>query len=717
MKRNAERGIKGRRSSISYIGVVYGRKAYLLRPNAVLEGKMGAYSVVGRAGIGGFASVYVARNVVTRRPVAIKISSDLKADSSGNKRTRRELEMLLNCKKKVGTDHIVDVLDYGECEGRPFFVMEHLMKSCDEFGHPEYPFRIPESEVHGDKMRQAFMLGFLESVRAVHRAGYIHRDIKEGNILFRTGKWPKPLLVDFGSAVPIEAVDEAIDYEARRAYQVTATEQSVATPGRGPGDARYSPCWDIFEIGHLIRDMFAEKVPDNWGYIINKCISQRPNCRYDDVDSLIEDVRSIDKIQNRQYWNMRKRRISQQREAERLIDDAEEERVDIIQFVRHDRERTRSKASVWTIDLNCRETCRRFVSNDCNVLTLPENTILIIQGKGILEANIKGPSSSIVVLRDYAVFHNTSDEYPPENGLLYALIGPGTYLNFPNIDYNEGRNAFFGKAGARRIFRDMDATTALRFGSGRDTFSQIEEETVAGINDSDLPDMYKKILVKFFKGNEFSVIPPKLLLRMHLDISKRVPIAQVEGSTARWLVETGCPVSEPSEIMGEARRFLNERKLHLRGLDRLKRYTMIDYSKQLLVTSEDPIPFEGHECRIGGDPADSWKIRLDVNGDEHEYYVETGAAYSYIHDLFDKVGSPVSKVRDFGVSGKVWEADVYKVRASFCGNEFDLLCADAKDSEEGTYAVPEDGVVGFEFFKNFAVMVDNVDRIMKWHRI
>ena len=96
----------------------------------------------------------------------------------------------------------------------------------------------------------------------------------------------------------------------------------MATPGRGPGDARYSPRWDIFEIGHLIRDLFAENVPGNWGYIINKCISQRPKFRYDDVDSLVEDVRSIDKIQNMQYWAMRKRRISEQRKNERLIDDA-----------------------------------------------------------------------------------------------------------------------------------------------------------------------------------------------------------------------------------------------------------------------------------------------------------------------------------------------------------------------------------------------------------
>ncbi len=716
MKRNAKRGVKRSGSSVSYIDVVHGREAYLLRGNAVLDGQTGTYSVVGRAGSGGFASVYVARNIITGKLVAIKIASDLKADSSGNERTRREFKILMDCKKKVGTNHIVDVLDYGECEGRPFFVMEHLGMSHPP-GHPEYPFDIPETDPQGGMKRQAFMLGILESVRAVHRAGYIHRDIKAGNILFRAGKWPKPLLVDFGSAVPIETEDEAIDYEARRVYQVTEKDQSAATPGRGPGDSMYSPRWDIFEVGHLIRDLFAENVPGNWGYIINKCISQRSEFRYDDVDSLIKDVRSIDKIQNRQYWDMRKRRISEQREKERLIEGAEEERVDILQFVRQDMERTRSKAPVWTIDLNCRETCRRFVADDSDVLNLPENTILIIQGKGILEANVKGPSSSIVVLRDYAVFHNTNDECPPENGLLYALIGPGTYLNFPNIDYNEGRNAFFGKAGTRRIFRDMDATTALRFGSSRDTFFEIEEETVAGINDSDLPDMYKKILVRFFKGNEFSVIPPKPLLRMHLDISKRVPIAQVEGSDAKWLVETGCPVSEPPKIVGEARRFLNERNLRLRGLDRLKRYTMIDYSRQLLVTSEDPIPFEGHECRIGGDAADSWKILLDVNGDEHEYYVETGAAYSYIHGLFDKVVSPEKRVRDFGVSGNVWKADVYKVRASFFGNEFDLLCADVSDSEEDAYDVPEEGIVGFEFFKNFAIMVDNVARIMKWHKI
>ena len=139
-------------------------------------------------------------------------------------------------------------------------------------------------------------------------------------------------------------------------------------------------------------------------------------------------------------------------------------------------------------------------------LTLPPNAIVIVDGPGILKADICGPSSSIVVLRRYASLNNTSTQFPPENSLLYALVGPGSYLNFPNIKEQDRPKFFFGDERKRRVFRDMDATTAFRFG-GPAAFSDVENHTINGLEMSDLPKRYCKQLIAFFKGESFSVLP------------------------------------------------------------------------------------------------------------------------------------------------------------------------------------------------------------------
>jgi hypothetical protein len=52
----------------------------------------------------------------------------------------------------------------------------------------------------------------------------------------------------------------------------------------------------------------------------------------------------------------------------------------------------------------------------------------------------------------------------------------------------------------------MDATTAFRF-NGPDTFFGIVQQTVDGLEKSDLPLRYRNQLIEFFKGESFSVTP------------------------------------------------------------------------------------------------------------------------------------------------------------------------------------------------------------------
>lgn len=462
----------------------------------------GITEIVGRLGSGGFACVYAAKVVDLGTDVAIKISSDLEKDSPGNLRTKRELETLRDCLKKSGRNSVVNVLDDGECEGRPFFVMERLHSAEDAGIEEEYPLErfVGSGVMANEKSRINFIRGVLASVAAVHKAGYIHRDIKAGNILYRKNIG-LPLLVDFGSAVKIE--EDVPDFEARYFERVTGTGESVVTPGRAPADLRFRPDWDIFSIGHLIRDMFGEDVPMAWGRVINKCISQRPENRYHDVESLDRDIERLQDISQAEYREQRRIRIRRHREQERELDGGQYEQVAVENImVVGDSQPGRT---IITIDLN-RERGRWYEINQ--TIELRPNTVLNVNGPGVLKADIVGPSSSVVVLRDFAVLHNTSDKFPPENALLYVLTGPGTYLHFPNVRPEDIHARFFQGREKRRIFTDLEGTTALRFGASQpDTFNAIANETLHGIEIGDLPEDYKKVLIDYFNGKGYDVNP------------------------------------------------------------------------------------------------------------------------------------------------------------------------------------------------------------------
>ena len=348
------------------------------------------------------------------------------------------------------------------------------------------------------------MLDLTDAIGALHECGWVHCDIKPQNIARRAdGKY---VLIDFGSAHKMDpegATDHRIDESSRgfrgSRYVVAGTKYYE------PPELCFRPCRDVYALGHVLRDCFKEEVPFEWSMIINKCISWRPQYRYPDVDALRNDIADLGKIKQKTYWTLREKKIKEQRAAERaLLFAADRPRfVDWREILSPDSLRSTSDLTVFKINLK-RDPVACLEAKE--PLTLPPNAIVIVDGPGILKADICGPSSSIVVLRRYASLNNTSTQFPPENSLLYALVGPGSYLNFPNIKEQDRPKFFFGDERKRRVFRDMDATTAFRFG-GPAAFSDVENHTINGLEMSDLPKRYCKQLIAFFKGESFSVLP------------------------------------------------------------------------------------------------------------------------------------------------------------------------------------------------------------------
>ena len=196
------------------------------------------------------------------------------------------------------------------------------------------------------------------------------------------------------------------------------------------------------------------------------------------------------------------------------------------------------------------------------------------------------------------------------------------------------------------------------------------------------------------------------------ELVHRVPVVEKDG--ARWMVDTGCPYSYPRLTLKlSTQQFHGIPGLRVMGLDMLRRYVKIDYASQTIVTSDEPIALDGAIVQFRTDSLERWLVPMSVGDETREFYVDTGAAYSYVWNLSPQFPY-VDTVQDNGFSGNTWLADVRKVPCSFSGHPFDILCANAPENQEhpNGAAVPEEGVIGYEFFNNFTLVADRLGRTM-----
>ncbi|MBI3181445.1 MAG: protein kinase [Myxococcales bacterium] len=175
-----------------------------IRLDDVLEGKWRLEKKIGEGGMG---TVYLAKDLQLDRPVAVKIlSSSLLNDPEVVARFERE------AKVTAGLDHpnIVPVHAVGRHESRPFMVMKKL-----------------EGETLSSVLRQkggltldetlALMRQLASGLDYIHSKGFVHRDIKAGNIF--VGQDGLATILDFGILRP-----------ARGAEALTRTGVVMGTP-------------------------------------------------------------------------------------------------------------------------------------------------------------------------------------------------------------------------------------------------------------------------------------------------------------------------------------------------------------------------------------------------------------------------------------------------------------------------------------------------------
>ena len=208
---------------------------------ASLIGKLvaGRYLVNSLVASGGMASVYLAKDKVLEREVALKIiHPHLVGDKSFLEKFRREAKVAA----KLSHPNLVNVFDQGSDQDITYLVMEYvpgitLRDALNDHG-PLEPARAME-----------IIEPLTDALSAAHQAGILHRDLKPENVLLSDDG--KVKLGDFGLA--------------RSITQHTQTGSVVGTVAylspelvlRGAADARS----DIYSLGVMIFELLTGKQP------------------------------------------------------------------------------------------------------------------------------------------------------------------------------------------------------------------------------------------------------------------------------------------------------------------------------------------------------------------------------------------------------------------------------------------------------------------------
>lgn len=151
-----------------------------------------AYRVGPVLGKGGFGTVYAGTRIRDSLPVAIKhIAKDKITgwDQCNGKKVPLEITLL---KKVNHVKGVIDIIDYYERADAFIIIMERPEPVKDLFDF------ISEKAVLEEKLSRIFFRQIVETTIACHRAGVIHRDIKDENILVDLRTLTLKL-IDFGS--------------------------------------------------------------------------------------------------------------------------------------------------------------------------------------------------------------------------------------------------------------------------------------------------------------------------------------------------------------------------------------------------------------------------------------------------------------------------------------------------------------------------------------
>lgn len=394
---------------------------------------LGEWRVLALLGRGGSGEVYRVVHSVTSQEAAVKILC--KSERSAYRRFEQEAEFLrANTLPQFPRFYATGVYD-----GSPYLVQELLAPV----------------EIGGDDRSVAnYLIAVSKSVAALHRAGFVHRDLKPKNIMRRsTGE---VVLIDFGLAKDVGRISlprKEVSIDSGKVVAVgtlgyAAPEQLL--------EGMSSAAADIHALGRMANAAFGGHPPRCWEAIIRRATSSIPDQRYQTVEDFIAAIR----CRHVSEWIIRALIAVacfaglltsvfcywQNGGAEAYTWRSLQEQV-VVPVVEQC-----VLSETWITNAQGRAFCTqrisRSVTNEIEMtmirlngttnvfvhpLVLKGDRTYRIVGPGVLEATIASEKSNVTLRLKDCVIRNQTSVPMSEAGLRYVFEG-GVLLDFPQLD-------------------------------------------------------------------------------------------------------------------------------------------------------------------------------------------------------------------------------------------------------------------------------------------
>jgi eukaryotic-like serine/threonine-protein kinase len=261
------------------------------------------YEIQQRIGRGGMADVFLSRDLLLDRLVAIKVLfPEFATDPNFVERFRREAQAAAN----LTHPNIVAVYDWGKYANTYFMAMEYVQgRTLADILRANGRLNSVQAAEIANEVAAA--------LASAHASGVVHRDIKPANILIGAGGQVK--VADFGIA---RAMNAGSENNLTQVGSVMGTA-TYFSPEQAQG-AQPDPRSDLYSLGIVLYEMVAGKppfagenpvsiaykqvhdlpqplnqlvadVPRPFEAIVAKLLAKDPNMRYANAEALRDDLR------------------------------------------------------------------------------------------------------------------------------------------------------------------------------------------------------------------------------------------------------------------------------------------------------------------------------------------------------------------------------------------------------------------------------------------
>ena len=199
------------------------------------------YRLEAKLGSGGMSTVFLARDEVLDRAVAVKLMHEgMLGDPDQLERFNQEARAVA----KLSNPNVVAVIDAGEDGGRPYIVFEYVKGET-------LKQRIGRIGALDTTEALAYAIEVAQALEVAHERGMVHRDVKPQNVLIDSTGRAK--LTDFGISRQLDEEGMTGEGKVVGTTDYVAPEQAMGQP--------VDPRSDVYSLGIVLFEMLTGDVP------------------------------------------------------------------------------------------------------------------------------------------------------------------------------------------------------------------------------------------------------------------------------------------------------------------------------------------------------------------------------------------------------------------------------------------------------------------------